>query len=98
MTSDTFWVDEFDRKANQPSMWRVVADELVIAGDLLARVFKRVDSMDLLSRNTMPKELRLRGPILLLRAAAMEALLKGRAVRRGYKFVVAGKFRPIPNT
>lgn len=43
-------------------------------------------------------EWRLLAATMLLRAAALEALFKGRAVRRGHKFVVNGRFRRIPNT
>ena len=96
MANPSYWQAQFDRRANSARAWRVVAEDLVIAADLLAATFDRA-SLRLQFGAVARRDLRLLQPILLLRAAALEAFLKGRAVRKGHRFVVNGKFRPIPN-
>lgn len=98
MADTKFWLQQFERKANWPLTWRLVADDLLIAANFLAQAYRRAQSKKVQVGKAVPREWQLLRAILLLRAAAIEALLKGRAVRRGHKFVVNGAFHPIPNT
>ena len=96
MAGSSFWLDQYDRKANQPLTWRLAGDNLLVAAEVLFRAYRDALSKPIGVGGSVPKGWRLLSPILLLRAAALEALLKGRAVRRGHRFVVQGSFCPIP--
>jgi hypothetical protein len=92
MADPTFWEDQFEKKANLPLTWRVRADDLLVAAEMLYAPFSSWVIRNLKGSKTIPNEARLLSAVLLLRAAATEALLKGRAVRRGHRFVVKGNF------
>ena len=95
---EIYWIKNFERVANWPLTWRGKADDLLIAADLLHEAYLRVGVHGPRDDKSVPKASRVLQPALLLRAAALEALLKGRAVRKGHRFVVGGQFRPIPGT
>lgn len=94
MADTRFWQEQFELRANLPTTWRLVADDLLVAADVLAPEY-RAALESLHCRGIVLKASQLSRPIHLLRAAAVEALLKGRAVRQGRRFVVQGEFRPI---
>jgi len=98
MADEAFWIKQFERRANWPATWRLKADELLIAADMLLAKYKSVDTTTLKVGSTVPEALRVLSAALLLRAAGVEALLKGRAVRRGHRFAIKGRFQPVPGT
>jgi hypothetical protein len=98
MADAKFWLAQFERKANWPLTWRMIADDLFAGADWLAAEHRKWNPMTSRATKTMPRRAQLLRPMLLLRAAGLEALLKGRAVRRGHRFVVNGAFHPIPGT
>jgi len=94
MASETFWQRQHAIRGNSPDAWRAVGDDLVIAASILNGVYLRT-ARAVISKaskrpgtlKTTPEELRVLGAVSLLRGAAIEALLKGRAIRRrGHKF------------
>lgn len=97
MADESFWLDQFEKRANWPLTWRLTADDLLVAADLLFDAYRQVQSRKVPVGKPVPRQSRVLSAIQLLRAAAIEALLKGRAVRRGHRFVVGGQFSPIPN-
>jgi hypothetical protein len=98
MADTTYWLDQFERNANWPLTWRLVANDLLMAADVLLSGYREAQSKKLRVGRPVSKGFHLLSPALLLRAAALEALLKGRAVSRGHRFVVNGNFCPIPRT
>ena len=98
MADETFWIHQFEKKANWPLTWSLTAEDLLVAADLLFDAFRRVQLKTVPVGRPIPKQERVLSAVLLLRAAALEALLKGRAVRRGHRFVEGEKFTPIPDT
>jgi len=93
-----FWLQQFERKGNRPLTWRLVADDLLVTATFLLEAWRSVQSKRIPVGKPVAKEWGFLRSVKLLRAAALEALLKGRAVRRGHRFVVNGAFCPIPNT
>jgi hypothetical protein len=96
VANQKFWERQWDLTANLPSTWFVAADGLLAAAEVLYSAWRKVRPKRV--RGPVPKHYRLLGPILLLRAASVETLLKGRAVSRGHRFVVGGRFTPIPKS
>ena len=99
MADEKFWRQQFDRKANWSLTWKLHAEDLLIAATVLDKAVQSAQATtNLKVGDVMPSQLRLGGPARLLQAAAIEALLRGRAVHRGHRFVVNGKFCPIPES
>lgn len=98
MATDATWIQNFDQAGNDPSMWAFYAENLLFAADVLEREYKRAESLMAAQGPLvkMPESARVFGPMLLLRAAAVECLLKAIGLKRG-SFVLAkeGSFQKV---
>lgn len=98
MASEIFWQDQYERIGNMARAWRLASDDLLIAADILLAERDRAMATLPKAGRRVPRALRVGAVALMLRACAVEALLKARAVRRGHKFAVKGKFIPAPGS
>ena len=84
----------FDHALNDPRAWRHTAKNLLTAADVIGRACDLGFSQDLSDANVSSAErtARLLGPLLLLRASAIECLLKAHYVRGGELLAKQGRY------
>jgi hypothetical protein len=93
---ETFWRRQWKQGGNWARVWCGVADDLLVAADVLAAMRRSVTPENIRLGKAVPKELQIGRALWLLRASAIEVLLKARAARNGHKFVNDdGGFRDV---
>ena len=88
----------YEQAGNSVLAWQSTADDLLLGAHLLDGLYRQSFPLRVRNGRVTRGHMGLYSPSRLLYAAAIEALLKARAVKRGHRFVVANKFRPIPGT
>lgn len=88
----------YDYTGNDAFSWRRTADDLLMGARILDRLYHQSIPVRVRDGKVIQGYMPLFAPSRLLYAVAIETLLKARAVKRGHKFVVANKFRPINGT
>jgi hypothetical protein len=94
LANDQFWIDMFDRTANHKVAWRMTASDLLSAADALFNAYRTVDISSIEPGAHLPVEHQFLSPLLLLRAAGVECLLKAVALARGHVLAQNGEFIP----
>jgi len=91
--------DRYDDWANDPLSWALAADRLLVSSRLLSEHFPHYRGEEAL-RNTPADaaEYMIFPCIAMLRAMALECLLKGAWVLHGGSLAKGGAYRTIPNT
>ncbi len=86
--------ETFDYALNRPRAWRDTARNLLRAAEIIARACDLGFSQELTDANVARAEhtARLLGPLLLLRASAVECILKAHYVRNGGVLAKEGRY------
>jgi hypothetical protein len=83
--------ENYDRLANEPAAWLVIADNLACSARLLEPYFS-VDPTKETDHQRIALSARVQGPILMLRGCGLECLLKALFVAKGNTLGKSGRF------
>jgi hypothetical protein len=91
-----FAAEQFERAGNLATSWYAVAENLLLASNVLKERAASFDPFAVSTDDAVPREGRLGAVELMLRGMAVECLLKAVWLAKGNELVDGGKFLGVP--